>query len=272
VPPGTQMQGTSRVTGRGKRALSSLRSALELTLEKLQGMPLEPVEVAVVDSGIDATHSDLTNRVTFACWVHTSPRGPKVDERALAQDNDAYGHGTGVAGVIAQIAPNARLLDVRVLDEGNCGQGEILVAGFRWAVERGVRLINLSLASKARFAPQLHELCEQAYRQNQVVVAAKRNMPLVDNGFPAELSTCIGVDLDQFPSPFTLRYRPEPPIEYVARGVEVMTTARGGGYTPMTGTSFATPTVAGLCALLIGAYPDLRPFEVKTLLKVFATT
>ena len=48
---------------------------------------------------------------------------------------------------------------------------------------------------------------------------------------------------------------------------EVTVAAAGGGYTTKTGTSFATPAVCGLCALLVGAFPDLRPFELKTLLK-----
>jgi subtilisin family serine protease len=125
----------------------------------------------------------------------------------------------------------------------------------------------MSLACQATFAQELHELCEQANRRNLVVIAAKRNMPLQDNGWPAELSSCVSVDRADFPSPFTLKFLKPPPIEFAARGIHVLTTARGGGYCEMTGTSFATPTVTGLCALILGAFPDLRPFELKTILK-----
>ena len=55
-------------------------------------------------------------------------------------------------------------------------------------------------------------------------------------------------------------------IEFRARGEDVRVAAMGGGYTTMTGTSFATPTVSGICALLRGAYPDLQTFEVKAIL------
>ncbi|MCY2927550.1 MAG: S8 family serine peptidase, partial [Planctomycetota bacterium] len=216
---------------------------------------------------VDASHPDLRRRVAGAWKVIPRGKEQNVVRCPSGRNNDAFGHGTGVAGIIAAIAPNARIFDIRVL-RGDCsGTAAALLAGFGLAVERGFRLINLSLACQANFAPQLHQLCEQAYRQNLVVVAAKRNMPLEDNGWPAELSSCLSVDRADFPSPYMLRFLKRPPIEFAARGHQVMTAARGGGYSEMTGTSFAAPTLTGLCALLLGAFPDLRPFEIKTLLK-----
>ena len=87
------------------------------------------------------------------------------------------------------------------------------------------------------------------------MVAAKRNMPLQDNGFPAELSSCIGVDLARFPSPYHAEIPATHQIEFAARGENVTTTAAGGGYQSMTGTELRDPTVTGLCALLLGAFP-----------------
>jgi subtilisin family serine protease len=208
--------------------------------------------------------------VGAAFRVDEGPEGPVLVRHSPEAANDVYGHGTGVAGIIASIAPNARLTDIRVLDDRNQATGEILVEGFRRAVESDARVINLSLACRARFALQLHELCERAYRRNQVVVAAKRNMPLVDQGFPAELSACIAVDLERFADPLAFGYRPTPPIEFVGRGVDVPAPCPGGGYRLVTGTSFATPAISAVCALLLGAAPELRPFEVKALLKGLA--
>jgi subtilisin family serine protease len=247
-----------------------LRTALGLDLRALPERPLAPVAVSVVDSGIDATHPALRGRVAAAFRVEQGAERPLVVGASPDASNDVYGHGTAVAGIIAAVAPNARLTDVRVLDERNEATGEILVEGFRRAVESDARVINLSLACRARFAPQLHELCERAYRRNQIVVAAKRNMPLVDQGFPAELSACIAVDRERYPSPFEVGYRPTPPVEFVAHGVDVTAPAPGGGYRVVTGTSFATPAVTALCALLLGVAPELRPFEVKALLKGLA--
>lgn len=250
--------------------MKTITEAFQLDWAALQGRPLKPVRVAIVDSGIDARHPDLRARVVEAWRVEAGD--PIRAVRTSASGNqDVFGHGTGVAGIVASVAPNAKLIDIRVLDEKNEATGEMLLAGFEQALETGANVINLSLACSNRLASPLRALCERAYRRNQVVVAASRNMPLFDLGFPAELSSCISVNLGKFATAFDLGWK-MPPIEVRARGEQVMTTAAGGGYTAMTGTSFATPTVSGLCALLLGALPDLQVFELKTLLKWRAGT
>lgn len=249
---------------------AQLARALRQRLERLPARRLAPIDVVVIDSGIDARHPDLAGRIAAAFIVEMNGGSARVAEHPPDSDADLFGHGTAVASIVASVAPNARIIDVRVLGADNAGTGDALVAGLALAVERRWPVINMSLACKASFAGRLHELCEQAYRQGQTVVAAKRNMPLVDNGFPAELSSCISVDRARFRSFFELRYRPDEPIEYVARGELVRVAAQGGGYTVKTGTSFATPAVSGLVALLLGADPSLRSFEVKALLKAHA--
>lgn len=249
--------------------MTLIHQALRAAFKRLRARKLPPVTVAVVDSGVDSSHPDLRGRVTGAWRIAPYRDTHRAMPCPVGRDNDVFGHGTAVAGIVADIAPNARIMDFRVFGADRIGSGAALLAGFRTAIERGARLINLSLACLGSFAGELHELCEQAYRNNQIVVAAKRNMPLEDNGWPAELSSCISVDRANFPSPFLLRFL-SPPIEFAARGEQVVAPKRGGGYAAVTGTSFATPTVTGLCALLIGAFPDLRLFEIKTLLKDFA--
>jgi len=249
----------------------SLRSALRQTFQELVARAdLDPVDVAVVDSGVDASHPDLQSRIVKAFAVEMKDDEPMLAPRELGDNNDAYGHGTAVSSIISQVARNARITDVRVLNVGNVGAGAALVRGFRFAVEERFRVINLSLAATAKFAPQLNELCELAYRQNQIVVAARRNMPLVDNGFPAEFSSCISVDVGNFHSATQVQFREDHAVEFVGHGEDVKVAASGGGFTTMTGTSFATPAVSGLCALLVGGNPDLRPFDVKSLLRAFS--
>jgi subtilisin family serine protease len=243
-----------------------LFEAMKQQLATLATGPLQPVEVAVIDSGIDASHPDLAGKVVAAFRAELS--GGKVSVRELepGQNNDTFGHGTGVASIIARIAPNARLVDIRVLGAQQSGGG-MLLEGLRTAVTRRCPVINMSLAATSNMAQALFGMCEMAYRQGQVVVASKRNMPLVDNGFPAEFSSCVGVDCSRLPSEFQVHYRSGEAIEFVGHGEEVVVAAPGGGYTTKTGTSFATPAVSALCALLLGAFPELRPFELKTLLK-----
>jgi subtilisin family serine protease len=248
----------------------SLQSALTIKFPDLSSRALEPVAVAVIDSGIDATHPDLAGKVVEAYVVEKIGGEFQAVEKKVPENADLYGHGTAVASIICGLAPNARLIDIRVLDTQNVGAGEALLAGFRHAVAQKIRILNMSLAAKATFAENLRPLCETAYRQNQLVIAARRNMPLTDDGFPAEFSSSIGVDLGKFLSQFNLKFRPDHAIEFIAHGEEVPVAAAGGGYTTMTGTSFATPAISGICALLVGSYPDLRSFEVKSILRWFA--
>jgi subtilisin family serine protease len=195
--------------------------------------------------------------------------------RALRREvpcaNDPIGHGTGVAGTIAAIAPNARIVDLQVVGADKVGTGEALLAALEFVGERGCPLVNLSLACHPRFLPSLVELCERAYFRDQVLVAARRNMPLVKHGLPAQLSTVIGVEAADVPSPFELRYRHGHPIEFAARGNEIVVPAPGGRYTLQSGASYASSTVTGLCALYLGRHPELTPYEMKALLKQNAT-
>jgi subtilisin len=240
----------------------ALLEALHLTPADLAARSLAPVNVAVIDSGIDATHPDIAGRVIEAKRLEDG----QIVELTEPTNNDTYGHGTGVASIIARIAPNARLVDVRVLRPGNKGSGDDLLAGLRLAVRARHAVINMSLASPAKFVPQLIPLCERAYYQDQVVVAARRNMPISDEGFPAEFACVLGVDNGDLPQPVSLCYRPRRIIELEAPGDAIPVAAPNGGYTTLSGTSFAAPMVSAVCALLLGAFPTLRPYEVRTIL------
>jgi subtilisin family serine protease len=241
---------------------AALLAALGLSLDALAARPLAPVDVVIVDSGIDATHPDLAGRVAAAKRVEDGV----ILDMPCPSNNDTYGHGTAVASIIARIAPNARLFDIRVLRPGNKGSGEDLLAGLRLAVRERHKVINMSLAAPARFVPQLMPVCERAYYDEQVIVAARRNMPISDQGFPAEFACVLGVDIGDLPQPVGLRYRPNRMIEFQAPGDAIPVAAPGGGYTTLSGTSFAAPVVSAICALLLGAFPTLRPHEVRTIL------
>lgn len=247
-----------------------LLDALRDDLGKMAGRDLSPLEVSVLDSGVDATHPDLEGRIVDAFRIDMVDGKPSPVEIGAGTNNDAYGHGTGVASIICGIAPNVKIVDIRVLGSDNKGSGQALVEGLKMAVRRNSRLINMSLAASANFSQSIFPICERAYHRGQILVASKKNMPLADMGFPAEFSNCVSVDNESFPSPFHFKYQPDEVIEFAAHGEQVPCAAPGGGYTESTGTSFATPTVCGIACLITGAYPMIRPFELKTLLKHFA--
>jgi subtilisin family serine protease len=248
-----------------------LARALLERLEDLRGRALAPVEVAVIDSGVDATHPDLAGRVRAAFAAEIGKGRAEIHAQAQGENHDVFGHGTAVASIVAKQAPNACIVDYRVLNADNTGAGDALVASLDHAVSRGCRVVNMSLAAKREFGPKLLPICERAYRDGIVVVAAKRNMPLADLGYPAEFATVVSVDRASFPTLTTVRYQPRSVIEFVGHGDDVIVAAPGGGYTTKTGTSFATPAIAGIVALLLGGHPELRPFEVKSLLRALAS-
>ncbi len=247
-----------------------LARALEVPVDELSKRNLAPVIVAVLDSGIDGSHPDLANRVLRGMAFEADAEG-EVESRESDPfaNNDLYGHGTGVASIIARIAPNASFIDLRVLGGNNRGSGEAMIAGFEHAVRSEAGLFNMSLAASEKYLPRMSALAEDAYRKGKVIVASRRNMPLQDDGFPAALIPCVGVDNEGKGPEGRWLYRNDV-IEYSAHGVDVPVAAHGGGYTTMTGTSFATPIMCGFVALLLGAYPELRPFEVKAILKAMA--
>jgi len=250
----------------------NLSEALRTELSSLREHELVPVEVAVLDTGIDSSHPDLRDRVSRAFEVERVGRRFRVAQRPVPANNDRLGHGTGVSSTIAAVAPNAHLVDIQVSAADQVGSGDALLAGLRFALERGFPLLNMSLACHRKLLAPLTELCEFAYFRNQVIVAARRNMPLIDNGIPAELSSCIGAEGDRFPTPYELRFRDRHPIEFGAHGDGIVVAAPGGKYTLQTGTSYATSTLTGLCALILGAFPGLTPFELKSALKGHASS
>jgi subtilisin len=246
---------------------TSICKAFEISWEELAGMELAPIDVAILDSGIDATHPILAGRIIEAYGVETIEGREQVVALPNDSDNDLFGHGTSVGSIVARVAPNARLYDVRVLGRANLGGEEILCEGLRHAVKHGWPVLNLSLAAGYRMRGELQALCDQAYYQSQTVIAARRNLPVGGDGLPAEFSACIGVDIGAYEAPFHFGFQVGFPIELAARGEGVSAAARGGGWTTVTGTSFATPAVSGLCALLLGAFPDLQPYEIKSILR-----
>ena len=243
---------------------------LAMPLWELASLPLRPVRVAVLDTGIDASHPALRTRVARAC-SYRKDSGDTIHSAPLPRrtGNDPAGHGTGVAGIIAALAPNAVLHDYRVLDADSSGFGSVVLRGLADAIASDAAVINVSIAfSKDRWWSETARLLEEAHLRGKIVVASKRNFPRPgDLGLPAELPTAISVDAASFPSPYLLRHFPRSPIAFAAQGHAVLTARPGGGWTRLTGTSFATPVVSSLCALFLGANPGLELFELKTLLK-----
>lgn len=232
-----------------------------------QGRTGRGVRVAVVDSGIDAKHPALKDKIKES--VEAVVEGGRVNFQA-STSGDAAGHGTACAGIITSVAPEAELHSVKVLGANASGSGDMFLAGLDWAIKNKMQVINLSLGTtKPQYFGPLHELLDRAYHAGCIVVAAANNLP--QPSYPSIFSSSlVSVIKREGGDPFDFGYRYGEVIELVAPGVGVRTTWPGGGYRQLTGNSFACPHIAGVIALLMEAYPNLTPFQVKTVLYAIA--
>jgi subtilisin len=224
------------------------------------------VRVCILDSGIEPDHP-LVGPVGGARVVSINEEGDVVVEEDA--EGDVVGHGTACAGIVHALAPEAELWSVRVLGVGAKGSGPVLMAGLRWAVEQEFNVINMSLSTtKSQFAGVLHELADSAYFRRTVLVASAHNMPV--ESYPWRFSSVISVGSHEEQDALTFYYNPSPPVEFFARGVNVDVAWKGGVERRTTGNSFATPHMAGICALVLSKHRELTSFQLKNVLYLTA--
>ncbi|WP_162802176.1 S8 family peptidase [Ornithinimicrobium murale] len=240
----------------------------------------EGITIAVLDSGVDAEHPDLTGQVVAEENFTDAPDA-----------TDRHGHGTHVASLAAGsgagndgqrqgVAPGADLISGKVLGDAGEGQESWVIAGMEWAVDQGADVVNLSLSGTADGQNPVDQALESlAAESDTLFVAAAGNAGGPTGGSysigtpgtsPSALTVgaVTGADgLASFSSrgPTWGTYLLKPDL--VAPGVELLA-ARAGArdadlYTPMSGTSMASPVVAGAAALLRQQHPDWSAQQVK---------
>jgi len=242
-----------------------------------------PPIIAVIDTGVDYRHPDLGGCLGTTCRVLGGY--DFVDEDRDPMDEN--GHGTHVAGIAAGSGrsggyePRARLLAYRVLDKSGIGQSDDVIAAIELAIADGARIINLSLgaAGGSENDPLSRAVNEAVKRGVVVVVAAGNGGPFlytIQTPANAALSLSVGaVDADGKPANFSARgplsgsYRIKPDL--VAPGVDILSAYPGARYLRLSGTSMATPAVAGLAARLWIERPGLTALQVRSLLIQSAT-
>lgn len=243
------------------------------------------VTVAVLDTGVDADHEDLAGNVLTGKDLVGFGAGPGDDAWA--------GHGTAMAGIIAGhghgwnhgdgvmgLAPEARIMPVRVILEESDPQlskarrtrANALAEGIRWAVDHGADVINLSLGDDSKSAhpePEQDEAVQYALAKGVVVVASAGNGGESGNrvSYPAAYPGVIAVtavDRDGRRADFSTRrwY-----ATVSAPGVDVVTADPDGQYYEGWGTSAAAAWVSGAAALLKSEHPELTPSQVKRILE-----
>jgi subtilisin family serine protease len=224
--------------------------------------------VAVVDSGVDASHPAVgaVDRAAALQW------DPETEEALTIEGphDDLFGHGTACAGIIRLAAPGATLWSVRVLGSRLTGKGVVFAAGIRWAITQGARVINLSLSTgRDDYFGLFHEIADEAAFAGVILVCATNNIPAPT--YPGQFSSVISVAAHDGQDPFCLDANPAPPTDFGAPGIDVRVAWLSGSTIVSTGNSFAAPHVAGLVARLLSKHPHLTPYEVKTVLRAVAS-
>ncbi|MFQ6015390.1 MAG: S8 family peptidase, partial [Anaerolineae bacterium] len=242
------------------------------------------VTLAVVDTGLDHDHPDFAGRI--AETTDFTGEGPA----------DNHGHGTHVASIAAGsgeasggkyrgVAPEAAIYAAKVLRGDGSGMMSDVMAGVEWAVEKKVRVINLSLGGPAACDGRdaLSETCDAAVKAGAVVCVAAGNAgpgrsTIGSPGCARLVITMGATDDEDNVADFSSRGptsdgRVKPDIVFPGVGI-IAGRARGTSmgtpldqyYTQASGTSMATPHCSGAVALLLQANPDLTPAEVKDIL------
>ncbi|MEV6108794.1 S8 family serine peptidase [Streptomyces sp. NPDC051940] len=248
------------------------------------------VRIAVLDTGVDATHPDLADQVVAAQNFSASP-----------DDLDHFGHGTHVASIAAGtgaksggtfkgVAPGAKILAGKVLDDDGYGDDTGILAGFEWAVAQGADIVNLSLSGGD--TPELDPLEEAVNRisaEKGILFAASAGNEgelgprTVGSPGSADAALTVGaVDDEDRLADFSSRgprvgdsaVKPD----VTAPGVDITAAAAPGsyieqrvgqdpeGYLTISGTSMAAPHAAGAAALLAQQHPDWTGAQLKAAL------
>ena len=213
-----------------------------------------PVLVAILDTGIDGSHRDLAGKVVSNIGF--------VEDTSTA---DLYGHGTPIAGIIAAdvdsgsgiagLAPESRLLNVKVADDRGKARDIDIADGIIWSVENGARVINISI-ELGDSTPRLKEAVDYAWSRGAIIVAAAGNDGNSQPVYPAAYESCLGVTAIRENGDLAPLANYGEWVDVAAPGFDIYTTLPGDTFGLKHGTSFAAAYVSGLAALLYPLVTD----------------
>ena len=238
--------------------------------------------VAVVDTGVQYSHPDLTNVLL------RDGSNNVVGYNALtwtSNANDDEGHGTHVAGIAAAQINNAtgiagvagwnpgisgsanwvRILPVKVLDSYGYGDDAGIADGIVWAADRGANAVNLSLGGSG-WSNTLNNAVQYAWSKGAVVVAAAGNSGVSSVEYPAGYDNVISVAATDSTDTLASFSQYGSWVDVAAPGDEIASTYFGSGYAYLSGTSMAAPFVAGQAALLKAHNPALTGAQLSSLI------
>ena len=265
------------------------------------------VTVAVIDTGIDSLHvglddldDDNTTHDPKVIAFYDPVNNPDKTNGTEVQAYDDQGHGTHCAGTVAGtgaptyehpgMAPQANLVGVKVLDAGGSGSFSVVMAGMQWTVENRYKF-NIRAASMSLGGPgpiewtSAEEDSVNRYANEMVRAGISMLIAAGNSAAPGTIGTPGGAEdvitvgalnkntaIAEYSSEGpTEEGRVKPNVAFVGSDVMSAQHNSGDGYVAFSGTSMATPGVAGTVALMLQANPDLSPFDVRNILQETAT-
>lgn len=221
----------------------------------------DSVLVGVLDTGINANHADLENRI--------------IGDDAF----DDIGHGTEVAGIIAAntnnnqgiagLSWNTRVVSLKVTDENGQARVSTVVSQLEKAYQSGVKVVQISLSTN-QFSFTLRDAIKLAQDRGILIVTSAGNSGINELRYPAAFDGVIGVGAVGRNKTLETYSTTGEHVSLVAPGSAIHTTSNNGDYTEVTGTSFAAPQVSGIAALLFSIEPDLTAEDVRKILLLSA--
>jgi thermitase len=214
------------------------------------------INIAILDTGVDSDHPDLANKIISNVKFSNS-----------GTTGDVYGHGTHVAGIAAAMTNNgigvaglgysSTIMNVKVLDDNGMGAYSWIASGIVWAADNGAEIINLSLG--APYASSvLEDALNYAWSKGVVVVAAAGNSGDTTPMYPAYYTNCIAAAATDANDAIAYFSNYGDWVDVAAPGVSIYSTLKNNSYGYMSGTSMASPYVAGLAALVFTTVSDVN--------------
>lgn len=227
-------------------------------------------KIAVVDSGIDASHKRLKNCSISGCNIVESEGKVSVVENEFYDD---VGHGTAVVAIIHRFVPNVEIFGVKIFSEEQQADESLLGKALERCLEdEAIKIINLSLGiAKGYKTKELKRLCEQAYSKNVIIIASANNAG--KECYPAYFDSVIAVTSGYIKDKFDYGYVGDSGVNFIAKGVTQRIAWKDGGYKITSGTSYATPHFTGIVAsYLLNSGNNLSINKLLALLKKSAKT
>ncbi|MCB0061446.1 MAG: S8 family serine peptidase [Caldilineaceae bacterium] len=232
--------------------------------------------VAILDTGFQLDHPDLA-----ASW--TTARYDFVDDDADPTDiadgddsdndgffDEAFGHGTHIAGIVHLVAPDAELMPLRVLNSDGHGNIFVIAEAVQYAIAHGADVINLSLGSPEE-SDLMEDILKAAIREhNVVVVAAAGNLSSSTKQFPASDDQVLAVTAINEASQKSDFANFGEWIDVAAPGEGILSTFPVSDHAHWSGTSMAVPFVAGHAAVIRSAVPTMSALEIAAYIRTSA--